>query len=107
MVLPIPEAETLAYINKNIEKSTPFNCELISSIIKYFGIQIREINRFMSKLNSVYDAAKVERWLKHSDNLYQSIMIYIFPIMLAAKFTDEKKYQQLKDKKEKKLSEAF
>lgn len=107
MVLPIPEAETLAYINKNIEKSTLFDCELISSIIKYFGIQIREINRFMSKLNSVYDAAKVERWLKHSDNLYQSIMIYIFPIMLAAKFTDEKKYQQLKDKKGEEIIRSF
>lgn len=107
MVLPIPEAETLAYINKNIEKSTPFDCELISSIIKYFGIQIREINRFMSKLNSVYDAAKVERWLKHSDNLYQSIMIYIFPIMLAAKLTDEKKYQQLKDKKGEEIIRSF
>lgn len=36
MVLPIPEAETLAYINKNIEKSIPLDANLISSIIKYF-----------------------------------------------------------------------
>lgn len=95
MVLPIPEAETLAYINKNIEKSIPLDANLISSIIKYFGIQIREINRFMSKLNSVYDATKVDRLLKNRDDLYQSTMFYILPIMLASKFTDEMEYQQL------------
>lgn len=99
MVLPIPEAETTLYIARYMKRnvmSDDFSSGVgVCSIIEYFGIQIRDIKRFMSELDSGYDTVKKESLLNSQLNKYQNFMNYIYPIILAAKFKDKEKYKLL------------
>lgn len=99
MVLPIPEAETTLYIarymNRNVMSDDFSSGVGVCSIIKYFGIQIRDIKVFMSELDSGYDTVKKESLMNSQLNKYKTFMNYIYPIILAAKFKDKEKYHSL------------
>ncbi len=99
MVLPIPEAETTLYIARYMKRnvmSDDFSSGVgVCSIIKYFGIQIRDIKVFMSELDSGYDTVKKESLMNSQLNKYKTFMNYIYPIILAAKFKDKEKYHSL------------
>ena len=99
MVLPIPEAKTTLYIarymNRNVMSDDFSSGVGVCSIIKYFGIQIRDIKVFMSELDSGYDTVKKESLMNSQLNKYKTFMNYIYPIILAAKFKDKEKYHSL------------
>ena len=99
MVLPIPEADTTLYIarymNRNVMSDDFSSGVGVCSIIKYFGIQIRDIKVFMSELDSGYDTVKKESLMNSQLNKYKTFMNYIYPIILAAKFKDKEKYHSL------------
>ena len=99
MVLPIPEAETTLYIARYMKRnvmSDDFSSGVgVCSIIEYFGIQIRDIKRFMSELDSGYDTVNKDILMNAQLNKYQNFMNYIYPIILAAKFKDKEKYKLL------------
>ena len=99
IVLPIPEAETTLYIARYMKRnvmSDDFSSGVgVCSIIEYFGIQIRDIKRFMSELDSGYDTVNKDILMNVQLNKYQNFMKYIYPIILAAKFKDKEKYKLL------------
>ena len=96
-VLKIPDAGILPYVTQHdVNQTFKLNTEIISATIEYFGIQIREINSFMSELISVYETAQKEGMLSLSSSA-REFMQYILPIFLAAKYTSDDKYKKLVD----------
>lgn len=94
LVIAIPEAGILPYVTQ-YTVDLPFGLEtsVVSAAIHYFGIQIREINAFVAELISIQRTAKIEGML--SLPTPRIFMENIFPILLAAKLTDNDKYEKL------------
>lgn len=94
LVIAIPEAGILPYVTQ-YTVDLPFGLEtrVVSAAIHYFGIQIREINAFVAELISIQRTAKIEGML--SLPTPRVFMENIFPILLAAKLTDNDKYEKL------------
>ena len=94
LVITIPEAGILPYVTQyNVDLPFELKTEIISAAIHYFGIQIREINAFVAELISIQRTAKNEGML--SSPTPHAFMENIFPILLAAKLTDNDKYEKL------------
>ena len=94
-VVKVPKADILPYVTQyNVEPTFKLNTEIISAAIEYFGIQIREINNFISELISIYKTVEKERMLSSKA---REFMQNIFPIFLAAKYTSDDKYKKLVD----------
>lgn len=92
-VVKVPEAAILPYVTQyNVEPTFKLNTEIISAAIEYFGIQIREINNYISELISIYKTFEKERMLSSE---VREFMYNIFPIFLAAKNTSDDMYEKL------------
>lgn len=94
MIIALPEAGILPYVTQyNVDLPFELKTEIISAAIHFFGIQIREINAFVAELISIQRTAKIEGMLSFPTP--HAFMENIFPILLAAKLTDNDKYKKL------------
>ena len=95
LVVKIPKAGIQSYIAPyGTDLLYSFNAEIISNVIEYFDIQIREINSFMSALISVYTTVQEEQILPGLSYRH-CILADVFPILLAESFTNKKDYEKL------------
>ena len=92
--MEIPEADIFQYISRyNTQQTFSLAIPMISTIIPYFGIQVREVNAFMSSLIFAREMAQRERVISGFD--LNRIMEEVFPILLAEKFTNNDAYETL------------
>lgn len=102
----IPEADVLKYISRyDTQQKYLLKIDMLEEIILYFGIQIREINAFMSALVSARERAQKERAIRGFD--LNRIMEDVFPVLLAEKFTNSEDYEILIRGEGTKILESF
>lgn len=99
LIFDLPEVDTSLYIFRNTGRNPDMDMlnlsgAAICSVVDYFHIPLRDINKYLSALDSVYERT---RFSKNKDNDTYSFIFFtrLLPLILAIKFVDKNKYNML------------